>query len=154
MLKKFKKQMKNEKGLTLIELLAVIVILAIIAAIAIPAIGGIIQSSREKAVIADAQNVLAAADLYFLENTPVSAGDEIVKTSAVESKYKPYLDSPGKLTSATVTYVENAENKIVFSGVAGSKTVSSTAGVTKTELSDKDVLKNAEANKVKVTTPQ
>ncbi|MGM9950417.1 MAG: prepilin-type N-terminal cleavage/methylation domain-containing protein, partial [Lysinibacillus sp.] len=34
MLQQMKKRMKNEKGLTLIELLAVIVILAIIAAIA------------------------------------------------------------------------------------------------------------------------
>ncbi|RIV13331.1 prepilin-type N-terminal cleavage/methylation domain-containing protein, partial [Priestia flexa] len=47
MMKKF---LKNEKGLTLIELLAVIVILGIIAAIAIPSIGGIIQKSREDAV--------------------------------------------------------------------------------------------------------
>ena len=36
MFKNMKKQLNNEKGLTLIELLAVIVILAIIAAIAVP----------------------------------------------------------------------------------------------------------------------
>ena len=36
-----KKRIKNEKGLSLVELLAVIVILAIVAAIAIPAIIGI-----------------------------------------------------------------------------------------------------------------
>ncbi|NLY78711.1 MAG: prepilin-type N-terminal cleavage/methylation domain-containing protein, partial [Lysinibacillus sp.] len=35
-----KKRIKNEKGLTLIEVLAVVVILAIVAMIAIPAIGG------------------------------------------------------------------------------------------------------------------
>ena len=34
------KRLKNEKGLTLVELLAVIVILGIIAAIAVPSIGG------------------------------------------------------------------------------------------------------------------
>ena len=43
MFKNMKKQLNNEKGLTLIELLAVIVILAIIAAIAVPAIGNIIR---------------------------------------------------------------------------------------------------------------
>ncbi len=40
-MKKFlQKRLKNEKGLTLVELLAVIVILGIIAAIAVPSIGG------------------------------------------------------------------------------------------------------------------
>ena len=45
-MKKMKQILKNEKGLTLIELLAVIVILAIVAAIAVPAIGNIIENSR------------------------------------------------------------------------------------------------------------
>lgn len=37
-------RVKNEKGLTLVELLAVIVILAIVAAIAIPAISNVIDN--------------------------------------------------------------------------------------------------------------
>lgn len=57
------KKLNNEKGMTLIELLAVIVILAIIAAIAVPAIGNIINNSRDKAVLAEASNVLSAAKL-------------------------------------------------------------------------------------------
>ena len=62
-MKKFTKIFKNEKGLTLIELLAVIVILAIVAAIATPAIGNIIDNSRDKAILADASSVLSAAKL-------------------------------------------------------------------------------------------
>jgi type IV pilus assembly protein PilA len=62
-MKKFTKILKNEKGLTLIELLAVIVILAIVAAIAVPAIGGIIDSSREKAILADTSAILSGAKL-------------------------------------------------------------------------------------------
>ncbi len=46
-MKKFlQKRLKNEKGLTLVELLAVIVILGIIAAIAIPSIGNIITEFK------------------------------------------------------------------------------------------------------------
>ena len=65
-MKKFlQKRLNNEKGLTLVELLAVIVILGIIAAIAVPSIGGIIQNSRVKALNADAQNALAAAEFVL-----------------------------------------------------------------------------------------
>lgn len=67
MFKTIKKQLKNEKGLTLVELLAVIVILGIIAAIAIPAIGNIITNSKYNAAKADALNVLNAAQMYFLD---------------------------------------------------------------------------------------
>jgi len=53
--------LRNEKGLTLIELLAVIVILAIIAAIAIPSIGGIINRTKKESHRANAQIIVDAA---------------------------------------------------------------------------------------------
>lgn len=62
-----KKLLKNQKGLTLIELLAVIVILAIIAAIAIPAIGNIINNSKDKAILSDAAGVLAGAKIAIAD---------------------------------------------------------------------------------------
>lgn len=63
MVKWMKQLRKNEKGLTLIELLAVIVILGIVAAIAIPAIGSIINNSKQDAHKANALMVLNAAKL-------------------------------------------------------------------------------------------
>ena len=63
-----KKRIKNEKGLSLVELLAVIVILAIVAAIAIPAIGNIINDSRDKGQITDALNIISGAKLAHIEN--------------------------------------------------------------------------------------
>ena len=62
-----KKLVKNEKGLTLVELLAVIVILAIVAAIAVPAIGNIIQNSRDKAVLTEALNIISGAKIAKMD---------------------------------------------------------------------------------------
>ncbi|MBA2871620.1 type IV pilus assembly protein PilA [Anoxybacillus calidus] len=65
MLKRF---VKNERGLTLIELLAVIVILGIIAAIAIPSISNIIDGTRDKAKVAEAIQIINAAKLAHAEH--------------------------------------------------------------------------------------
>ena len=58
-----RKILKNQKGLTLVELLAVIVILGIIAAIAVPAIANIIDNSRKDAQIANAEALYDSARL-------------------------------------------------------------------------------------------
>lgn len=55
---------KDQRGLTLVELLAVVVILAIVSAIAFVVIGKVIDNSKKDAVVADAQQMIAAAKLY------------------------------------------------------------------------------------------
>ncbi|MGG4022540.1 prepilin-type N-terminal cleavage/methylation domain-containing protein, partial [Geobacillus stearothermophilus] len=70
----FKRLLKNERGLTLIELLAVIVILGIIAVIAIPAIGAIMDNSKKDAHIANAKQMVSAVRLAI-------ANDQNTKTS-------------------------------------------------------------------------
>ncbi|MER2262857.1 MAG: prepilin-type N-terminal cleavage/methylation domain-containing protein [Psychrobacillus sp.] len=101
-MKKIKHLLKNQKGLTLVELLAVIVILAIVSAIAVPAIGGIIENSRYSAVKADATNVLNAAKMYFIDNPEEKVADGGTKTGTltvdVETlKKENYLESAGKI---------------------------------------------------------
>ncbi|MFJ5562279.1 prepilin-type N-terminal cleavage/methylation domain-containing protein [Lysinibacillus xylanilyticus] len=93
-----KKLLKNQKGLTLIELLAVIVILAIVAAIAIPAIGNIIDNSKFNGVKADAINVINAANLYYTDNPDATDG-----VTVETLKKDKYLDTPGKIEEGSVS---------------------------------------------------
>lgn len=85
-MKKMKKLLKNQKGLTLIELLAVIVILAIVAAIAVPAIGNIIDNSRDKAILADASSIISGAKLAYTNGA--CGTDEICSAAEL----KDYVD--------------------------------------------------------------
>ena len=119
---KMSKVLKNEKGLTLIELLAVIVILAIVSAIAIPAIGNIVENSRYNAVKADAVNVLNASNLYFTDNASETT---VLVSKMISDKY---LETSGKIPGATgadTTITKANPNKISTTGIkfSGNKTV-------------------------------
>lgn len=123
---KFKKQMKNEKGLTLIELLAVIVILAIIAAIAIPAIGNIIENSKVNALKADGQNVLAAGNLYFIENSTLDSVtlDTLITDGFIEDAGG-FVNTSGSGVTGT-TVAKAATGNTISGKSASSATVSVT----------------------------
>ena len=122
-----KKLLKNQKGLTLIELLAVIVILAIIAAIAIPAIGNIIENSRYNAVKADAINVLNAANIYFTDNPEVPGPIE-VKAHLIENKY---LETAGKIpNNATIERGTTGPNGLTTAAITFSGSGSNAKQVT------------------------
>ena len=63
-----KETLKNNQGVTLVELLIVIVILGIIAAIAVPAVGNIVENAEKDAVIGDATAIRDGAQLYCASN--------------------------------------------------------------------------------------
>jgi len=142
-----KKLLKNQKGLTLIELLAVIVILAIIAAIAIPAIGNIINNSRDKAHLSDAAGLLSGAKIAIADGScgqPVSG-----VITCYEDKLKDVYDGKGKLDSKdNVAYdVSTKEYTITFKALGQIKnkdkfTVGTTfTPPTSTTISDEDLVK-------------
>ncbi len=67
---------KNNKGVTLVELLIVIVVMGIIAAFSIPAVGGIIENAKKDAILNDAIQVENAAKLYC-SSTQCDADQEL-----------------------------------------------------------------------------
>ncbi|OGX78277.1 type IV pilin N-term methylation site GFxxxE [Exiguobacterium sp. SH31] len=91
------KQLKDERGLTLVELLVVVVILGIIAAIAVVAIGGIIENSKKDAVKSDAKQMISAAKLYTASNDVadgtvlIFAGDVATTGTPKEVDAKSYM---------------------------------------------------------------
>lgn len=114
-----KQRIKNEKGLTLIELLAVIVILGIIAAIAIPSISGIIQNSKEDAVRADAITILNAAKNYAAANDVSNIEGGKITQAQIDSSYVNNLS----IETFSVDVSDN-EFKLTASPVkAGKKTI-------------------------------
>lgn len=112
MFQKLKKRIKNEKGLSLVELLAVIVILAIVAAIAIPSIGNIVANSKANAEISDATQILNAVKLYELDGNKIDTG--VTNTTTGLENYVEYTK---RIKSFTVTKdATSNEYKITFEG--------------------------------------
>ncbi|OMC92717.1 prepilin-type N-terminal cleavage/methylation domain-containing protein [Viridibacillus arenosi] len=128
MMNKIKKMIKNERGMTLIELLAVIVIIAIIALIAIPAIGNIINNSNDKAILADASNILSGAKIAFTDG-------ECSENECTADQLKSFVTKDGTDLSGvsvkradgvyTVTYPALAEMKGKFKDEATDGTITS-----------------------------
>ncbi|WP_342574717.1 prepilin-type N-terminal cleavage/methylation domain-containing protein [Solibacillus sp. FSL K6-1781] len=97
-----KKRIKNEKGLSLVELLAVIVILAIVAAIAIPAIGNIINNQRDKAILSDISGLVSASKIAYADGACV---DDVCTYSATVANNEVDFKST-KFAEGTVTFTD------------------------------------------------
>ncbi|MFJ7887947.1 prepilin-type N-terminal cleavage/methylation domain-containing protein [Lysinibacillus xylanilyticus] len=142
-----KKLLKNQKGLTLIELLAVIVILAIVAAIAIPAIGNIISNSKDKAILSDAAGVLAGAKIAIADG---ACGDASQATVTCDlTVLKDVYDGDNLITGDQVVYTKSDKKyTITFNELTKIKNISKfTVGTsfipstTTTTITDKDLNK-------------
>ncbi|MDR6549539.1 prepilin-type N-terminal cleavage/methylation domain-containing protein [Paenibacillus qinlingensis] len=127
----FREAMKNEKGLTLIELLAVIVIIAIIAAIAIPSISSILERTKANAHKSNAHMMVDAARLYVTGEGITVPTNGNVTVNMADLQAKGYLQiipqdpsnkgttyTAGTKTTAPATPATDG-SKVVITNTAG-----------------------------------
>lgn len=143
MLKAIKKKMKDQRGLTLVELLAVVVILGIISAIAVPSITGLINKSKEDAKVAEAIQIINAAKLSHASNntytrwnnTGTAPADDTNKYINL-STYLDNVDDSGYIVTLNGTTYSIRSHEAVEIVAKASSTISDSA----TTVTEQDLL--------------
>jgi len=107
------KQLKNQRGLTLIELLAVVVILAIIAAAAAVAIGNVISNQKDKAILTDATSIIAGAKIAMMDG--VCADSTKDKTTCKATELKGFTEGVNTVPEDTTVTATNADGEVTYS---------------------------------------
>jgi type IV pilus assembly protein PilA len=120
MLDRLTKPLKNQKGLTLIELLAIVVILGVIALIAIPSIGGIINNTKKNSHRANAQIIVDAARYMVINegfNPDAALGtvqnityEKLLEKGFLEKEIKDPQNSSIPYAKSTVVRITQATN--------------------------------------------
>ncbi|MGY3777470.1 type II secretion system protein [Isobaculum melis] len=128
--------LKDEQGMTLVELLATVVILAIIAAIGVTAIGKVIQNTREDAGIANIQQAMNAAKLY--QSTNLGAGSGTFHLSDLTD----YLDTADATWAdpSAVSFEVQDNGSLLITVPAGQLTAGNKSSNVLTDMSNSQIL--------------
>jgi type IV pilus assembly protein PilA len=132
-----KNKLKEQKGLTLIELLAVIVILGIIAAIAIPSINNVISNTKEKAKVAEALQLIDAARLAYADNSSVTKWKQTADATNGYGGLSTYVSKVSDQTYEVLYDGSTYKIKGHNSATVVNSTYTDTNEVTETELANK-----------------
>ncbi len=89
------KNIRSNKGFTLVEIMIVVVIIGLLAAMAIPAFQKVRQSSQEKTLVNDARQVASAAAQYFLEQGITQVGYTVLVNAETSPTARGFLKQLG-----------------------------------------------------------
>lgn len=133
-------RLRDERGLTLVELLAVIVILGIIAAIAVPVFTNTINKQKDKAILADASQIISAAKIAY----PAGECNDANPDTCSDTELASYIGSITGTFSATkgadgweVTYEKLQESDFKTDQVKHALFVKQPVAVTNQTISEK-----------------
>ncbi len=101
---------RAQAGFTLVEIMIVVVIIGMLAALAIPTYQRVRQQAREKAIVSNLRQLVAAAQQYMLQNGVTSVnGSQLIGTGKHINSITPVagesyeIDFSENQTSVSVT---------------------------------------------------